>query len=174
MVGKIGCPAAWPSLPPSGRKCSERWSDRMLPIPKGFASSGPDWDAQENKLAALREARNTRSSFAVRSAAFSREEHGHRASPEHSPSLRMLGGVQDLPGPASLFGLCTAESGSHLINRFQTLPSTEASVSVCTADTSSLLQLFLDHLGLGQEQPRACRRENLGVLCACLSPLYFF
>lgn len=72
----------------------------MLPIPKGFASSGPDWDAQENKLAALREAGSSRSSFAVRSAALSREERGHRASPEHNPSSGCLGECrtcQDLP-----------------------------------------------------------------------------
>lgn len=130
VAGKTGSPAAWPSPPPSGRKCYETWSDRMLPIPKGFASSGPGCSPRPGMLrgeqvpSSQGEQGAPDSSSAVGSGAFSREQHGCRASPEHSPSLRMLRGVQDLPGPASLFGLCMAESGSCLINRFQTLPST--------------------------------------------------
>lgn len=106
------------------------WSDRVLPIAKGFASSGPDCSARPGMLRTSFQlsgrAGSTRQFLSGGSAAFPRQERGCRASPGHSPSLGVLGECrtcQDLPAPL-------AESGSHLINRFQTLPATEASVSV--------------------------------------------
>lgn len=147
VVGKIGSPAAWSPPPPSGRKCYEPWSDRMLPIPKGFPSSQGEQGAPG-------------SSSAVGSAAFSREERGHRASPGHNPIPQ---DAQGSAGPARLFGLCTAESGSCLINRFQTLPSRGFCSCVCAANTSFLLQLFLDHLDT--EQAKSLQEGEPGKSC---------
>lgn len=171
------CSLACPP-PPSGRKCYETWSDKMLPFPRGFASS--DCSPRPGMLrgeqvASSQGEQGTPGTSAVGSAAFSREERGRRASPEHDPSLRMLRGVQDLPGPASLFGLCIAGSGSRLINRFQALPSAEASVSVFPLPTpppscNPSLTTWAWHRA-GQELAGGKTRE---ILRACLSPLVFY
>lgn len=146
----------------------------MLPIPKGFASSGPDcsevWDAQRRTRYQLSgRAGNTRQFLSVGSAAFPREERGCRASPEHNPSLGMLRGCrtcQDMP--ASL-----AEGGSHLINRFQTLqPLRLLFLCFQLLTPPPSCNSCLTSWAWARGRPRACRRGKQGNL-VCL-PLVFF
>lgn len=166
MIGKIDGPAAWPPPRPSVMKCGVT---KCSPFQEGFPAQGQTGMLRGEQVTSSQgEQGAPGSSSAVASAAFSREERGHRASPEHHPSSGCSGGCrtcQDLPGPASLFGLCVAECGSRLINRFQTLPSAEASVSGFLLPTPPpSCNSSLTTWAWPQSRPRACKKENQGNL----------
>lgn len=182
VVGKIGSPAAWPvPLLPLEENVMKRGVTECSPSQEGLPAqtAHPGLGcSEENKLPALRESREHQAPLQWDLQPFP----GKSMAAEPLQSTIRPSGCsgecricQDLPGSASLFGLCIAGSGSRLINRFQALPSAEASVSVFPLPTpppscNSSLTTWAWHRA-GQELAGGKTRE---ILHACLSPLVFY
>lgn len=106
VVGKIGSPAAWPvPLLPLEENVMKRGVTECSPSQEGLPAqtAHPGLGcSEENKLPALRESREHQAPLQWDLQPFPGKSVAAEPLPEHDPSLRMLRGVQDLPGPARI------------------------------------------------------------------------